>query len=133
MKIKISIGDNNNVIVLDAEHAGIAAQLLTHAKVYKKKGWHSEDGYERSEDELRISYTDDKTIEPLDPKILEANERARESNSQRWKAESKANDLQKQIDDLNARLAGIQSVTTCTVADAEAAPATDEDSEELPI
>lgn len=133
MKIKISIGDNNNVIVLDAEHAGIAAQLLTHAKVYKKKGWHSEDGYERSEDELRISYTDEKTIEPLDPKILEANERARQSDSKRWEAQGKVSDLQKQVDDLNARLAGIQSVTTCTVAEPEADPEASEDSNELPF
>jgi len=133
MKIKISIGGNNSFLVLSAEHAGIAAQLLTHAKVYKNKSWSSEDGYEPSDEELRISYNDDKTIEPLDPKILEANERARQSDSKRWEAQGKVNDLQKQVEELNARLAGIQSVTTCTVADTEAAPATDEDSDELPI
>ncbi|WP_312237346.1 hypothetical protein [Stenotrophomonas sp.] len=135
MKIKISIGDSHsNVIVLDAEHAGIAAQLLAHATIYKRTGYYSDDGWEKSGDELRIGYTDDKTLEPLDPKIVEAQERARKADSEKYAAQSKNSDLQKQVAELQAQLAGIQSVTSCTVTAPEPetevaaeAPGSDED------
>lgn len=120
MKIKITIGGNDRTaIILPSESAGLAAELMARATIFERDGYHSTSGWKRTEEGVRIEYTEGSELEPTHPLVEKAQKEASEKNSQ-WYAEyTKNQKLTKELDDLKAQLAGIQSVTSCTVTPAD--------------
>lgn len=116
MKIKITIGGSDRTaIILPSECAGLAAELMARAAIFERDGYHSTSGWKRTEEGVRIEYTEGSELEPTHPLVEKAQKEASEKNS-RWYAEyTKNQKLTKELDDLKAQLAGIQSVTSCTV------------------
>lgn len=120
MKLKITIGENDRVaIVLPIEHAGLAAQLLSNATVYHQTGYYGNSPWEVSEKQVRIEYTDEETLAPATKRELEAIDAVSKKNTE-WAAQySKANQLQKQVDELTASLKTLQGSVVCTVVHPE--------------
>ncbi|WP_315386574.1 hypothetical protein [uncultured Stenotrophomonas sp.] len=134
MKIKITIGDNQQTaLFLDAEHAALAASLLANATVYKRDGYYSTSGWKVAEEGegVRIDYTEGKDLEPTHPKVAEAQKAMQAAYASKHTTDAKNSELQKQVDALTAQLAGIQSVTTCSVAAPEPEAGTDDVTVEL--
>ncbi len=140
MKIKITVGGNDRIaIILPSDSAGLAAELMARATIFERDGHYSTSGWKRAEEGVRIEYTEGSELEPTHPLVEKAQKEASERNSQ-WYAEyTKNQKLTKELDDLKAQLAGIQSVTSCTVtpAGSEAAPTSEEittdNGEDLPF
>lgn len=126
MKIKITVGGNDRIaIILPSDCAGLAAELMARATIFERDGHYSTSGWKRAEEGVRIEYTEGGELEPTHPLVEKAQKEASEKSSQ-WYAEyTKNQKLTKELDELKAQLAGIQSVTSCTVTpvlhDAEAA------------
>lgn len=120
MKIKITVGGNDRIaIILPSENAGLAAELMARATIFERDGHYSTSGWKRAEEGVRIEYTEGSELEPTHPLVEKAQKEASERNSQ-WYAEyTKNQKLTKELDDLKAQLAGIQSVTSCTVTPAD--------------
>lgn len=120
MKIKITVGGNDRTaIILPSESAGLAAELMARATIFERDGHYSTSGWQRAEEGVRIEYTEGSELEPTHPLVEKAQKEASERNSQ-WYAEyTKNQKLTKELDDLKAQLAGIQSVTSCTVTPAD--------------
>lgn len=140
MKIKITVGGNDRIaIILPSDCAGLAAELMARATIFERDGHYSTSGWKRAEEGVRIEYTEGGELEPTHPLVEKAQKEASEKSSQ-WYAEyTKNQKLTKELDDLKAQLAGIQSVTSCTVtpAEPEAAPTSEEittdNGEDLPF
>lgn len=120
MKIKITVGGNDRIaIIMPSDSAGLAAELMARATIFERDGYHSTSGWKRTEEGVRIEYTEGSELEPTHPLVEKAQKEASEKNSQ-WYAEyTKNQKLTKELDDLKAQLAGIQSVTSCTVTPAD--------------
>ncbi|MEN5285792.1 hypothetical protein ABE494_07550 [Stenotrophomonas lactitubi] len=120
MKIKITVGGNDRTaIILPSECAALAAELMARATIFERDGHYSTSGWKRAEEGVRIEYTEGGELEPTHPLVEKAQKEASEKNSQ-WYAEyTKNQKLAKELDELKAQLAGIQSVTSCTVTPAE--------------
>ncbi len=68
-----------------------------------------------AEEGVRIEYTEGGELEPTHPLVEQAQKDAAEKNSMWAKEYTKNQALTKELDELKAQLAGIQSVTSCTV------------------
>jgi len=140
MKIKITVGGNDRIaIILPSDSAGLAAELMARATIFERDGHYSTSGWKRAEEGVRIEYTEGGELEPTHPLVEKAQKEASEKSRQ-WYAEyTKNQKLAKELDELKAQLAGIQSVTSCTVtpAEPEAAPTseviTTDNGEDLPF
>lgn len=126
MKAVIDFGGgwSSRYLVIDAAHAAVAATLLAHGRLYESDG-DTPDGKHYKLDrkaELSITYATDSQFDELPEAVREARSRAQEACDARWKAESRASELQKQLDTVQAQLATLQQAVSCTVADAEPAP-----------
>lgn len=129
MKIKITIGGNDRTaIILPADSAGLAAELMSRAAIFERDGYYSTSGWKRAEEGVRIEYTEGSELEPTHPLVEQAQKEASEKSSMWAREYTKNQELQKQVEALQAQLAGIQSVTSCTVAQPE--PVTTETSAE---
>lgn len=124
MKIKITIGgQDGTALILPIECAGLAAEVLAKGTVYQRDGYYSTSGWKKSEDGVRIEYTEAAELEPTHPKVAEA-QKETEQHRKYWMDEcSKTRKLEKELAESKAALAALQSVTTCTVAE----PAPDAD------
>lgn len=125
MKIKITVGGNDRIaIILPSENAGLVAELMARATIFERDGYYSTSGWKRAEEGVRIEYTEGGELEPTHPLVEQAQKDAAEKNSMWAKEYTKNQALTKELDELKAQLAGIQSVTSCTVTpvlhDAEA-------------
>ncbi|MFX1724972.1 hypothetical protein [Stenotrophomonas sp. AS1] len=120
MKIKITIGaDSGTALILSAEHAALAASLLANATVYTRDGYYDTSGWKIAEKGVRIEYTEGAELEPTHPKVAEAQKAMQTAYAGKHATDAKNAELQKQVDALTAQLAGIQSVTSCTVTPSE--------------
>lgn len=120
MKLKITIGENDRVaIVLPIEHAGFAAKLLSNATIYNQTGYHGNSPWEVSDKQIRIEYTDDETLIPATKRELEAIAAADKKQTEWYAQYNKANQLQKQVDELSASLKTLQESVVCTVVQPE--------------
>jgi len=127
MKIKITIGaDSGTALILSAEHAALAASLLANATVYTRDGYYDTSGWKIAEKGVRIEYTEGAELEPTHPKVAEAQKAMQTAYAGKHATDAKNAELQKQVDALTAQLAGIQSVTTCSVAAPEPEAGTDD-------
>lgn len=125
MKIKITVGGNDRIaIILPSDCAGLAAELMARATIFERDGHYSTSGWKRAEEGVRIEYTEGGELEPTHPLVEKAQKEASENSSQ-WYAEyTKNQKLTKELDELKAQLAGIQSVTSCTVTPVESEAST---------
>ncbi|OWQ73816.1 hypothetical protein [Stenotrophomonas maltophilia] len=125
MKIKITVGGNDRIaIILPSDCAGLAAELMARATIFERDGHYSTSGWKRAEEGVRIEYTEGGELEPTHPLVEKAQKEASEKSSQ-WYAEyTKNQKLTKELDELKAQLAGIQSVTSCTVTPVESEAST---------
>lgn len=119
MKIVITTGSNwnNRHIVLDSAHAALAAQLLAHAVICEDDGT-TPDGKHYKVDRdaaLTITYAGDAQFGDLPESVYAARKQAEDANSARWKEHTRANDAEKRVAELTARLETLESRITCTV------------------
>lgn len=132
MKLKITIGENERTaIVLPIEHAGIAAKLLANATIYVQDGYYGYGPWKVAEQQIRIEYTDEKTLAPATKRELDALKETERKSADWLKEYQRGNDLQKQVDQLRASLETLQAAVVCTVAP-EAGDKPDTETEEYP-
>jgi hypothetical protein len=120
MKIVIDFGGgwSSRSLVLDGEHAGVAALLLANGRLYESDG-DTPDGKHYKLDrkaDLSITYATEAQFDELPETVREARKQAEEANSARWKEHSRANDLQKQLELVTAQLQTLQERVTCTAS-----------------
>lgn len=131
MKIKITIGGNDRTaIILPADCAGLAAELMARAIIFERDGYHSTSGWKRAEEGVRFEYTEGGELEPTHPLVEKAQKDADQKQGMWLREYTKNQELQKQLDALQAQLAGIQSVTSCTVSEPAAVEPSGEQVEE---
>ena len=123
MKIVINLGGgwSSRYLVVDAAHAAVAATLLAHGRLYESDG-DTPDGKHYTLDrkaELSITYATDAQFDELPEAVIAARKQYEDANSARWKEHSRANELQKQLDTVQAQLATLQQAVTCTATEPE--------------
>lgn len=124
MKIKITIGGNDRTaIILPIESAGLAAEIMALATIYERDGYYSTSGWNRTKNGVCIEYTEETELEPAHPLVIEAQKDAEKQRSEWYSEYQKRQDLEKQLAEVQAKLEGIQSVTSCTMTDQPAEPA----------
>lgn len=119
MKIVINTGSSwgNRYIVLDSQHAALAAEILARAVICEDDG-STPDGKHYKVDreaELTITYASDAQFGELPESVYAARKQAEEANSARWKEQIRANEAEKRVAELTARLESLESRITCTV------------------
>ena len=134
MKVVITLGSgwNQHHLVIDAAHAAVAATLLAHGRLYESDG-DTPDGKHYKLDrkaELSITYATDAQFDELPEAVIAARKQYEDANSARWKAESRASELQKQLDTVQAQLATLQQAVVCTAAEPEPGSSASLDEEE---
>jgi len=118
MKIRITLaGNDRTAIILPVESAGIAASLLAAATVWERDGYQSTSGWKRSEDGIKIEYTDAAELQPTDPLTLKAQEEASNHQKRWYKEYNEHNDLKKKFGEMQAALDELRARTTCVVAE----------------
>jgi hypothetical protein len=120
MKIKSTVGNDNRAIVLPVECAGLAAEIMAKATVYKRDGYYSTSGWKVAEEGICISYTTGTELEPTHPKVEEAQKQYSEANSARWEEHRKREAAEKELAETKAALAVLQSTVTCQQTTPEA-------------
>ncbi len=119
MKIVINTGSSwsSRYIVLDSKHAALAAEILANAVICESDGSTPEGKhYKLDRDaELTITYASDKQFGDLPESVYAARKEAEEANSARWKESTRANEAEKRVAELTARLESLESRITCTV------------------
>lgn len=119
MKIRITLaGNDRTAIILPVESAGIAASLLAAATIWERDGYQSTSGWKRSEEGIKIEYTDAAELQPTDPLTLKAQEEASKHQQNWYKECTKNQALDKELAETRAALYALRSVTTCTQAPA---------------
>lgn len=131
MKIVISTGDgwSSRYIVLDAEHAGLAAQMLASARVYEADG-DTPDGCHYKLDRksaLNVTYATNAQFDELPEAVVVARKSEADANQARWKAENRTREIEKELAEAKAALTALQSTVVCTVAEPEPVPEVDDD------
>jgi hypothetical protein len=133
MKIKIKIGENETTfLVLDIEHAAAAAILLANAKLYEREGYGASATLKRVTEGLSLEFIADRTLEPVDPEVIEARKEAEKQRSE-WAVEYRARQkAEGELSAAKAALAALQAVTVCQTvqsppADAEVVDADEAD------
>lgn len=117
MKIRITLaGNDRTVLILPLESAGIAAQLLASAAVFERDGYYSTSGWKRSEEGIRIEYTDAAELEPTSEATKKAQEEGAKHQKQWLDEYNKRTGLEKQVIELSAALEELRARTVC-VAD----------------
>lgn len=124
MKIVISFGNgwSSNYLVLDAQHAPLAAGLLANGTLYTSDGQTGDGAHYKldKQSSLSITYANDAQFEELPAAVYEARKQAEEASSARWNEKRRADELQKQLETVQAQLATLQQAVSCTAtADAE--------------
>lgn len=88
MKIVISMGNgwSSNYLVLDAQHAPLAAGLLANGALYTSDGQTGDGAHYKldKQSSLSITYTNDAQFEELPAAVYEARKQAEEASSARW-------------------------------------------------
>ena len=131
MKIVISTGDgwSSRYIVLDAEHAGLAAQMLASARVYEADG-DTPNGRHYKLDRksaLNVTYATNAQFDELPEAVVVARKSEADANQARWKAENRTREIEKELAEAKAALTALQSTVVCTVAEPEPVPEVDDD------
>lgn len=115
-KIKITIGEHTqHAIIIPAQLAGVAASLFADAHVFERDGYYSTSGWKLSEKGISIEYTEGTELEPTHPLVEKAQKEMAETSNRWLDAHLKNQTLEKELAELKAQLAGIQSVTRCEV------------------
>jgi hypothetical protein len=119
MKIVINTGSNwsSRYIVLDSKHAALAAEILAHAVICEDDGSTPDGKHYKLDREaaLTITYASDAQFGDLPESVYAARKQAEDANSARWKEHTRANDAEKRVAELTARLESLESRITCTV------------------
>lgn len=119
MKIVINTGSNwsSRYIVLDSKHAALAAEILAHAVICEDDGSTPDGKHYKVDREaaLTITYASDAQFGDLPESVYAARKQAEDANSARWKEHTRANDAEKRVAELTARLESLESRITCTV------------------
>lgn len=120
MKMLITFpGSNNTGIIVDAQSAGVVAQILSTATPCKSEGHGESERWSPCTSGLEIRFLDDARVAPLS--ALEASLKAQEqkASSDRWKEYNDHQETKKKLTALEAQIELLKSVTVCTVAEPE--------------
>ncbi len=134
MKIVINTGSSwsSRYIVLDSKHAALAAEILAHAVICEDDGTTPDGKHYKLDREaaLTITYASDAQFGELPESVYAARKEAEAASSARWKEHTRANEAEKKVAELTARLESLESRITCTVQPEQEVEA-DSETEEL--
>ncbi len=74
-------GNDRTAIILPADSAGLAAELMSRAAIFERDGYYSTSGWKRAEEGVRIEYTEGSELEPTHPLVEQAQKEASEKSS----------------------------------------------------
>ncbi len=121
MKMLITLTRGEGLII-DAASAGVVAQIMSQAIPCTSNGYGESERWSPTNEGLTIKFIGDEKCADLTALEKQLQKQYEDSNSARWREQSAHADTKKKLAELEAQIALLKSVTTCTVAEPETAP-----------